>query len=154
MSKPEHVYETYIRATPESLWDALTSSEFTRQYFHNCLVESDWTEGSTVLFKREDGSHVVEGSLLTADKPNRLSYTWRFVYDEELAAEKPSRVTFDIEQLGDVCRLRVIHDDFESETKTYEHVSGGWSVILCSLKTLLETGKALSLAGNEDRGAA
>ena len=154
MNKPEHVYETFIRAKPEKIWEALTTSAFTRQYFHNCLIESDWTEGSNVTFKREDGSLVMEGQVLKADHPSCLSYTWRFVYEPDLAEEPPSRVTFDIDVLGEVCRLRITHDKFEGESKTFTLISQGWSAILCSLKSLLETGEALPPATDDKRGAA
>ncbi|MDJ0656931.1 MAG: SRPBCC family protein [Xanthomonadales bacterium] len=158
MSHPVHIYETFIRSTPDQIWKALTSSEFTRQYFHQCSVHSDWAEGSTVRYSDDSRDSIMEGRVLVSDPPRQLCYTWRFTYDPDLAAEGDSRVTFDIEPMGKVCRLRITHDWFDRENKTYEHISGGWAIILSSLKSLLETGQALPLAGNEDaadqRGAA
>ena len=72
----------------------------------------------------------------------------------DLAEEPPSRVTFDIDVLGEVCRLRITHDKFEGESKTFTLISQGWSAILCSLKSLLETGEALPPATDDKRGAA
>jgi uncharacterized protein YndB with AHSA1/START domain len=149
MSKPEYIYETYIRATPEKVWEALTSAAFTSQYFHGAGVRSDWQIGSPVVFEGDDGNALVDGEILVANRPTRLSFSWRSLYDEELATESPSRVTFDIEAMQGVCRLRITHDNFETGSKTYEHVSQGWSSIICSLKSLLETGQALPIAGNE-----
>ena len=107
--------------------------------------------GSPVVFNRaNDGGAAVEGKLLAADKPKLLSYTWRALYDEDMAAESHSRVTFEIEAMPGVCRLRIVHDNFDADSKTYEQVSQGWSAIICSLKSLLETGEPLPLAGNEE----
>ncbi len=150
-NKPEYIYETFIRTTPEKLWEGLTSAAFTRLYFHNTEISSDWEVGSPVVFNRaNDGGTAIEGKILVADKPKLLSYTWRALYEEDMAAESHSRVTFEIEAMPGVCRLRIVHDDFEAGSKTYETVSQGWSAIICSLKSLLETGEPLLLAGNEE----
>lgn len=154
MNKPEFMYETFIRATPEKIWEALTTAAFTSLYFHGTHVDSDWKTGSPVVFRGDDGTPLVEGEVLVADRPKRLSYTWHVLYDDELTKERPSRVTFELEPLPGVCRLRIVHDDFDVGSKTLEKVSQGWSSIICSLKTLLETGDALPLAGNEEKGAA
>lgn len=156
MKKPEHIYETYIRASAESLWEAITSAEFTRQYWHRMTVESDWSPGSAVRFLYEDGRAGCEGKVLEWDPPHRLSYTWRFLFDEELAAERPSTVTFEISPMGDSCRLRVIHGDFDEDSKVFPMISWGWAEVMSSLKSLLETGRPLDVAGNQapERGAA
>ncbi len=158
-SKPEYIYETYIRTTPEKLWEGLTSAAFTRLYFHNTEVNSDWKVGSPVIYTGNDGTRIVEGEVLAVRKPELLSFSWRALWSEDLAAERHSRVTFEIEAMSAVCRLRVVHDDFDAGSKTYEQISQGWIGIICSLKSLLETGEPLQLAGNEEaekeeRGAA
>lgn len=156
MSRPEHVYDTYIRASAERIWEAITSAEFTRQYWHRMAVDSDWKPGSKVRFRYEDGRVGCEGEILECDPPRRLSYTWRFTFDEELAAERPSTVVFEITPMGDNCRLRVHHRDFDPDSKVFPMISWGWAEVMSSLKSLLETGKALHIAGNEaeERGAA
>jgi len=146
MSKPEYLYETWIRTTPERLWEALTSPAFTRQYFHAMTIESDWTPGAPVRFLYDDGRPGVEGIVLAVEPCTRLSYSWRFVFDEKYAQERPSRVSFEIEQRGPSCRLRVIHDDFDADSLVLPMISAGWSSIVCSLKSLLETGAALEIA--------
>lgn len=149
MSNPEYLYETFIRATPEKIWQALTHAEFTSQYFHGTHIQSDWQIGSPVVFRGDEGNALIEGKVIVADKPVRLSYSWRSLYDEELAKEAPSQVTFEIEAMDGVCRLRITHDKFQTGSKTYERVSQGWSAIMCSLKSLLETSQPLPIAGNE-----
>ena len=149
-NKPEYIYETFIRTTPEKLWEGLTSAAFTRLYFHSTDVSSDWKVGSPVVYTGSDGTRIVEGEVLAVRRPELLSFSWRALWDEDLAAERHSRVTFEIEAMPDVCRLRVVHDDFDVGSKTYEQISQGWIGIICSLKTLLETGEPLALAGNEE----
>ena len=89
--------------------------------------------------------HIGDGEILDSDPPRRLSYTWRALYDEETAAEEPSRVTWEIEtQDGGVSKLTVVHDQLERAPKTAENVAGGWMYILSGMKTLLETGESLT----------
>lgn len=155
MKRPEHVYETYIRSTPERIWKAITTAEFTRQYFHRMAVESDWKTGSPVRFLYDDGRVGCEGVVREYDPPRRLSYTWRFLFDDALAKERPSTVQFEITPVGDACRLRIVHSDFDADSKVYPMISEGWAEVASSLKSLLETGKPLNVAGNEEqRGAA
>jgi uncharacterized protein YndB with AHSA1/START domain len=149
MSGPSYVYEIIIGATADRIWQALTQGEFTRQYFHSTAVESDWQLGAEVIYRMPDGSDGVTGKVLEISRPNRLVITWRPLYDPDMAAESPSRVCFEIETLGPTCRLRVTHDQFEPGSLVYQQISQGWSAIVGSLKTLLETGRALPVAGNE-----
>ena len=144
MSELDYVYETFIKAPPEKVWEGLTSPEFTRRYFWNTEIESTWEQGAPVSYKNDEGRLFVEGEVIEASPPLRLSFTWRALWSEELAREAPSRVTFEIEQQGGVCRLRVVHDRFPAGSKTHEEVSRGWSAIVCSLKTLLETGEPIT----------
>ena len=146
MVKPKHIYEIYIGTTPEKLWQALTTPEYTRRYFHQTLIASDWREGAEVLFTMENGEKAVSGTILEVDPPRRLSYTWRVHYDAELEGEAPSRVSFEIEALEGACKLTLIHDDFPEDSAVYPHVSKGWSAIICNLKTLLETGQPIPIS--------
>ena len=149
MNGPMYVYETVIGASAERIWAALTTAEFTQRYFHCTAVESDWQAGSAVIYRNPDDSPAVEGEVLESEPPRHLVISWRPLYSREMAAEPPSRVSFDIETIQDVCLLRVTHDGFEANSLVYEHVRQGWSAIICSLKTLLETGQPLPVAGNE-----
>jgi uncharacterized protein YndB with AHSA1/START domain len=153
------VYTTYINASPERVWAALTEPAFTQRYWGVSLV-SEWTVGSTVTWELEhvtiaDDSQVV----LAADPPRRLSYTWHTVTPEFIAAygddqeflakaskERRSKITFEIEPVGALAKLTVTHDDFEPGSVVLEGVSGGWPSIIASLKTLLETGEPLAYA--------
>jgi uncharacterized protein YndB with AHSA1/START domain len=143
MAAPRHVYEVYIRTTPEKLWNAITNAEMTALYFHETRVESDWKPGSPILHRQQDGKPALEGNVIEVDRPRRLVTTFRFAQHPEGKKERPSRVTWEIEPQGEVCRLTLTHDDFDGETATYKEVERGWNPILSGLKTLLETGKPL-----------
>jgi uncharacterized protein YndB with AHSA1/START domain len=145
MKPPAHVFVTWIRTSPERLWRALTSPDWTVRYFHATRFESELKRGAPVYYRyAHDGSVAVEGEVLEIEPEERLSITWHVLYDEEESRERPSRVTFEIEPSGpDLCKLTVVHDDFDGETKTYRGVGEGWPWILHSLKSLLETGEPL-----------
>ncbi len=157
-TRPAFVYRTYIRTTPERLWQMLTDPVFTEQWW-NTTFETDWKVGSSMVWHNH-GVTIVdpEQVVLEYDPPRRLSYTWhtftpevaaRFDFSDELMAklttERRSRVTFDIEPLGDNVKLTVVHDDFDPGSTAAEMVSEGWSQLLSSLKSFLETGELLSL---------
>jgi uncharacterized protein YndB with AHSA1/START domain len=145
MSGPSHVYEVYIRTTPEKLWEAITSPDFTRRYFYNSSVESDWKRGSTVIHRMPDGSVALEGKVLEFEPPRRLVHSFSMVHDAEGKKDRPSRVTWEIERRGETCLLKVVHDDFDRETATFQKVRLGWNPVLSGLKTLLETGRPLEI---------
>jgi uncharacterized protein YndB with AHSA1/START domain len=140
MSKPQFVYVSYIETTPEKLWEALTSSEFTRQYWFGAEVQSDWKVGSPFALML-DGEVTDSGEILEADPPRRLSYSFKHQKFEELRGEPISRVVFTIE----LVRLTVLHDGFVEGGKYLGAVSNGWPAILSQLKSLLETGKLLGI---------
>ena len=139
-----NVHQVFIRATAEEIWEAITKPEFTLKYFYGTRVESDLAVGSPFLYRAGDSDELlVEGEVLESDPPKRLSVTWRFLYDPELAAEEPSRVTWEIEpQEGGYCKFTALHEGLGE--KSAEQVSGGWPYIVSGLKTLLETGKPLA----------
>jgi uncharacterized protein YndB with AHSA1/START domain len=139
-----HVHQVFIRATAEEIWAAITKPEFTLKYFYGTRVDSDLAVGSPFLYRAGDTDELlVEGEVLESDPPKRLSVSWRFLYDPELAAEEPSRVTWEIEpQEGGYCKFTAVHDGLGA--KSAEHVAGGWPYIVSGLKTLLETGKPLA----------
>jgi len=140
---PTYVYVTYIKATPEQVWHALTDADLTARYWGH-RNESDWQPGSTWQHVRTDGSGIadVTGTVIEAVRPDRLVLT--FPGSEE-QHEQPSQVTFTIEPHEEIVRLTVRHDDVPSESD-YEAVSAGWPAVMANLKSLLETGDVLPQA--------
>ena len=143
---PRQVYEVFIRATPEQIWDAITKAEFTARYFFGSRVQTDGKTGSPIRHYAPDGTTLWgDDSILESVRPRRFVHTWRSLYDAELAAEPASRVTWEIEpQPGGVTKLTVVHDQLERSPKTATSVSGGWMFVISGLKTLLETGQPLA----------
>jgi uncharacterized protein YndB with AHSA1/START domain len=142
MAAPKHVYEVYIRTAPERLWRAITDSADTRRYYFHSDVQSEWTAGSKLVYLT-DGEATLDCTILEIAPERKLVHTFSAIYDPELAGEAPSRVTWEIEQQGEVCRLRLVHDEFPAENKTFHETEEGWPVILSGLKTLIETGEPL-----------
>jgi uncharacterized protein YndB with AHSA1/START domain len=141
MSKPEFIYTTYIETTPEKLWLALTDGDFTERYWFGHRVASAWEIGSPYKFSKQDKT-TIAGKVLAFEPPKRLSYTWDN-QSPDLTNERSSRVTFDIEPRGKVVKLTVTHDNLDEGGKTFRDISGGWPMVLASLKSLLETGQPL-----------
>jgi DNA-binding transcriptional ArsR family regulator/uncharacterized protein YndB with AHSA1/START domain len=139
---PKHVYEIYIRTTPERLWQAITDPADTLRYYFHSEVRSDWQVGSKLVYLT-DGRPTLDCTILAIDPTRTLVHTFTATYDPALAGEPPSRVTWEIEKMGEVCRLRLIHDDFAAETRTFQETGEGWPQILSGLKTLVETGEEL-----------
>jgi uncharacterized protein YndB with AHSA1/START domain len=144
MSKPEFVYVTYIETTPEKLWEALTSSEFTRRYWFDTEVRSDWKVGSPLALVMS-GQTTDVGEILEADRPRRLSYTFRHILDDEMSKEPASKVVFRIEPHGKLVKLILTHEGFVGGSKLLDGISKGWPAILSSLKSLLESGTTLAI---------
>jgi uncharacterized protein YndB with AHSA1/START domain len=141
MSKPEFVYTTYIETSPEKLWQALTSGDFTERYWFGHRVTSDWKVGSPYRFAKQ-GAQTIEGKVLVVDPPKRLAYTWDSC-SPEAQRERTSRVTFDLEPRGKVVKLTVTHDELDERGVTLRNISGGWPMVIASLKSMLETGREL-----------
>jgi uncharacterized protein YndB with AHSA1/START domain len=138
MSLPALVFELEIRSTPERIWEAITSPDWTRRYFHGTAIRSDWRGGAKVVWENPDGGSACEGEVLEADPPWRLVTTWSSQWDPELARETPSRVTWEIEERAASCLLRVTHDRLEGAPKTRGTVSQGWPGILDGLRACVE----------------
>lgn len=142
---PKHVYEIYIRTTPEALWKAITDPAFIKQYFYDQEVQSTWNKGASYVHRAPDGTLRIEGEILEMEPPHRLVQTFACPAKEDTRGDRASRVTWLIEKTGEACKLTLIHDDFDGETATYKSVGRGWSPVLSGLKTLLETGRPLVL---------
>jgi uncharacterized protein YndB with AHSA1/START domain len=153
MSKPEFVYVTYIATTPERLWEALTRGEITKKYWYGRRLESTWAVGSPVeFFDRDTQVRTDSGVVLEYDPPRRLSYSFLFELDEEAKEMAHSRVTFTLEPQEGMVKLTLVHDELPSE-EVAQGFREGWSPILSSLKTLLETGKPLpQIPSLEEKG--
>jgi uncharacterized protein YndB with AHSA1/START domain len=142
--KPRTEYVTYIVTTPERLWAALTTPKFTQEYFFGTRVESDWRTGSVVRYWRVDGTLDIEGEVLESDPPRRLSMTWHVEWHDEFRKLPPSIVTFQLDHLGEVVRLTMTESHPEGvDERLLEGGRRGWPVTLSSLKSSLETGRAL-----------
>jgi uncharacterized protein YndB with AHSA1/START domain len=156
MEKPSFVYTTYIRTTPDRLWQALTDPAFTRRYW-GATFETDWRAGSTMTWEQFGTTSADPEQVVLVSEPHRrLSYSWHTFTPElvdslrlteeargRIAAEPRSKVTFEIEPFGELVKLTVVHDGFEPGSLVATLVSGGWPRILSGLKTLLETGDTL-----------
>ena len=143
MEKPKHQYDVYIRATPERVWEGITNGEVTKRWFYGTRFSSRLTPGAKLEYCADDGSASVEGEIIEVTPPSRLVHTWKSNWGPEFANDRPSRVTWEITPMGETTLLRLIHDDFDGETVTYQSISQGWAPILSSLKSLLETGEPL-----------
>jgi uncharacterized protein YndB with AHSA1/START domain len=138
------VYQVFIKATPELIWEAITKPEFTAKYFYGAHIET--TPERRQAFSPDRSESWGDDPVAEFDPPRRLVHVWRSLYDPDLAAEEPSRVTWEIEaQDGGFSSLTVTHDQLEGAPKTAQSVYGaGWMMVLSGLKTLLETGEPLS----------
>jgi uncharacterized protein YndB with AHSA1/START domain len=142
MRKPEFVYVSYIETTPEKLWEALTSSEFTRRYWFDTEVRSDWKVGSP--FALAMGGKVTDtGDILESDRPRRLSYSFKHELFEEMRHEPVTKVVFTIDPFDAIVKLTVTHEGFVEGGKLLGSISKGWPAILSGLKSLLEIGRAV-----------
>ena len=139
----EKIFEIYIKTTPERLWQAITDPEMRRKYTFGAEVTSDWTAGSRYqAFGR--GAAIFEGENLEVDPPRRLVQSFQALWGEDVKSEGTSRVTWEIEPVGDSCRLTITHDQLREDANN--QLYGGWPMILSGLKTLLETGDVLPQA--------
>ena len=165
----EKMFEIYIKTTPERLWEAITNPEMRRKYTFGLVVTSDWTPGSRYQGRspaipireleklerklgpklkevRPPNAPILEGENLEVDPPRRLVQTFRALWSEHVKSEGTSRVTWEIEPIGDSCRLTVLHDQLREDANP--ELYGGWMMILSGLKTLLETGELLTTPGS------
>jgi uncharacterized protein YndB with AHSA1/START domain len=136
------IYQVFIKASPERIWDAIVNPDLTEHYFHGSRIE---ITAERRVSRGPDGTLRGDGWVAEYDPPRRLVHEWRPMYDPDLAREESSRVTWEIEPHEDgYCKLTLTHDNLEGAPRTAQHVSGeGWMFVLSGLKTLLETGGRL-----------
>jgi uncharacterized protein YndB with AHSA1/START domain len=146
MSKPDTMYTIYIASTPEKVWHALTTAEFSRQYFFGFAIEMETRVGGPFVVRAPDGSLHIDGEVLACDPPSRLSVTWNVNWPGLVEKLGQTIVTYEIAQMGDAVRLTMT-ESHERELSD-DILSGGrigWPAILSSLKSVLETGKPLAV---------
>ena len=144
MPGSKFVYVTYIRTTPEKLWNALREPEFTRQYWCETRQVCDWKQGSEWTALAPDGRVADKGSIVEIDPPKRLVLTWQNQLFPEMTAEGFSTLTYELEPIGDSVKLTLTHENDKPDSQLIDAISSGWPHILASLKSLLETGKPLA----------
>ena len=137
------VYQLFIKATPEQVWEAIVDPDLTSKYFYGSRITV--TQEGRVSTSPDGSESWGDSEVLEWDPPHKLVHGWRSAYDPELASEATSRVTWEIEpQDGGLTKLTLVHDQLEGAPKTAESVAGGWMLVLSGLKTLLETGEPLA----------
>jgi uncharacterized protein YndB with AHSA1/START domain len=144
MRKPEFVYVTYIETTPEKLWEALTSSEFSKRYWFGTELRTDWKIGSPFALVM-NGTTTDVGEILEVDPPRRLSYSFKHVLNDKMRNESATKVVFTIEPHGKLMKLTLTHEGFAEGSELLDGISKGWPAILSSLKSLLERGTELAI---------
>jgi uncharacterized protein YndB with AHSA1/START domain len=140
-NRSQFVYVTFIRTTPEKLWEALTDPKFIRQYWFDMTIESGWKKGSPWKMLLPDGTPTDTGEILEIDPPRRMVIHWQNQWKPELQAEGPSRCTIELEPRDGAVKLSILHEIDCPDSKLITAVSGGWPSILSNLKSLLETGE-------------
>lgn len=153
MAAPQHVFQVYIRATPERLWQAITDPAMTQIYYFNSRIESDFKVGSPLQYKQPDGSIDIDGEVLESDPPRKLVHS--FTSKWEANDDPATTVTWEITPMGsETCLLSMTHSGFTSENATFQGTRDGWVIILSGLKTLVETGEQLRIETPEAAEAA
>lgn len=142
VSDHDHMIETYIRTTPDALWQALTDGTITQQYYYGIAVESTWEVGTSYRYAIPTGS-IVEGEILAVEVARLLDTTFRAAFQPGMADMPTSRVIWEITALGETCKLTLTHRNLDPTSPFTPVILSGWAVILSSLKTLLETGRPL-----------
>jgi uncharacterized protein YndB with AHSA1/START domain len=150
--EPKTIYVVYIASTPEKVWQALTSSEFTRKYFWDREIQVEPKRGGAFALKFSDGRVNVRGKVVEWDPPRMLKITWKLEWPEEFSKLPEGLVSYEIAPAGDAVRLTMT--EAHSWNVPDAILSGGrsgWPAVLSSLKSLLETGKPLAIAMESPR---
>jgi len=142
--KPAIVYAIYIASTPEQIWQALTTAEFSKQYFSGFAIEAELRVGGAFVARAPDGSVHISGEVFECDPPRKLTITWNVNWPGLVEKLGPTLVTYEIELVGEAVKLTLIQShDRPIDDDILSGGREGWPAILSSLKSLLETGKAL-----------
>lgn len=141
MTDSRFVYVTYIRATPQKVWEAVTTTEFMKTYFFGFTFETDWKKGAPWRMIHPDGTVTDGGEILAFEPPSRLELSWRNEFKPEIKAEGYGTCVLEVEPAGEATKLTVTHSSAAANSKLIAAVSGGWPQILSNLKSMLETGQ-------------
>lgn len=152
MAESSFVYVTYIRTTPEKLWQALIEPEFTRRFWVETWQVCDWKVGSSWKLMIPDGRVGDSGEVVEIEPGKKLVLTWRNEFKPELKEEGYSRMTYTLEPQGDMVKLTVTHEMDRPDSKLIAGVSSGWPMVMASLKSLLETGESLEASRKWPKG--
>ena len=140
------VFEIFIKATPERVWEAITDPELRAKYSFGVQTHSEWTTGSSYRAGTPGVVDIAEGENVVVEPPHLLVQTFNALWSDDVRAQGTTRVSWEIEQVGDSCRLTVVHDQLPASANA--ELYGGWPMILSGLKTLLETGELLTTPGS------
>ena len=152
MAESRFVYVTYIRTTPEKLWEALINPEFTRKYWVETWQECEWKQGASWRLMLPDGRVGDSGEVLEIEPHKRFVISWRNEFKPEMQVEGYSRMSCELEPIGDSVKLTIIHEMDKPDSKLIDAVSNGWPHLLSSLKSLLETGESLEATRRQPEG--
>jgi uncharacterized protein YndB with AHSA1/START domain len=141
---PTLSYELYIAASPDKVWSALTDGALTEQYFYGTRLTGTLERGAKVAYLAGD-MRMVEAEVVAVKKGAQLVIHQRSLWDEKVAKDAASKVSWELEAAGEATHLKLVHDGFTGETETYKQSAAGWPVILSGMKTLIETGRPLKL---------
>lgn len=140
--KPDFVFSTYIRTTPDKLWDALTNPEMTKHFYYGGRVQADLRVGGRFAYLDPEGQVNLDGEVIEIDPPKKLVTTFKATWSPPEG--QITRVMYEIEPMGEVCKFTLTHYDYE---KAMAGIETGWPMIIAGMKTLLETGKPLDIPG-------
>ena len=138
-------YEVYIAAPSKKVWEALTEGSATKQYFYGCSVRSTFKKGAPISYLGDGDFNMLDGEIIEVKPEQRLVNSFQARWDEKVAKDNASRVTWELTPMGQATKLTLLHDRFGEETATYQQSASGWNIILSSLKTYIETGSPLQL---------
>lgn len=140
----EFTYDIYIGAPVAKVWKGLVDGEMTKQYVYSTRLESKLKKGTPYAYVGDGDFKVVDGEILEIEPEKRLVMSWKAHWDDSVAKDRPSRVSYELSAAGpSTTKLRLLHNDFDGQTATYNETIDGWPLMLSSLKSLLETGKPL-----------
>jgi uncharacterized protein YndB with AHSA1/START domain len=144
-NKLEFAYDIYIGAPAAKVWKGIVDGEMTKHYVYGTRLESKLKKGAPYAYVGDGGFKVVDGEILEIEPEKHLVMTWKAHWDDSVAKDRASRVSYDLSPVGpSTTRLHMVHDEFDGQTATYSGSIDGWPLMLSSLKSLLETGKPLA----------